>query len=268
MAPVRSGWPGPGHGASEVPVPRGRGVAVIAVAAALLAGCGGSKNAGERAATSGEAATDSQAATSAGSPAAAGAPATVPATTAPSSPGARPPVSLASLLLVAADLGEGWHGKSGTVAPGPSGLLNLCSTDVSLGGPASAATLAHDARGDFVTHLVRHYDTPDHAAAAVKAVGQAGGACKEWTLTAGNRRERVRIQPIGYAIVGQGRAAFRLLIDGEDRDLNADYFVWHHGGYVEAVLNTATRVLDPDLTMKAVATADKRLVVTAGVVRP
>lgn len=226
---------------------RRRGASAVLVALSLLGACGGPRDkptpSGSKDATSpGE---GSASATDSGGSSA----------TADSKAATTPP-PLAHLLLSATDLGGEWRERGyTTLDPATAALVRLCGRDVAIG-TSSVVALSQPKAGNIVAHIVARFDTPEQAKQVVQAVAQAGVSCGQWDFEGAH----VTINPVNYALAGDGRIAFRMVIDGTEAKSNADYFVWYRGRYVSAVLNAAGVLLDPEVTKQAIAAADRRLV--------
>jgi len=163
----------------------------------------------------------------------------------------------AELLVASSDLGGGWKGESPRpFDPSTADLLRLCDRDVNDFGSATSVILTNSTRGDTITSIVGRFGSDDDAKAAVQRMSDAGTACDDWELDGAH----VTIDVVQYGYAGQGGVAFRLVVTGGGRNVNADYFVWHRGSYAAAVLNTATVLLDPELTKLAINNADRLLV--------
>lgn len=226
---------------------RFRRVAAIAAAVALVGACGGGRDepaaAGSKDSSSSE--TGAASANEGGASSAA---------TDPKAETTPPP--LAHLLLSAKDLGDSWRERGYTIVdPATASLVRLCGRDVAIGA-SSVVGVDQPKEGNIVVHFVARFDTPEQARQTVQAVAEAGASCGQWDLEGAN----VKINPVNYALVGDGRTAFRMIVDGAKAKSNADYFVWYRGSYVSAVFNAASVLLDPEITKQAFSAADRRLV--------
>jgi hypothetical protein len=228
-----------------------RGATALVVSLALVGACGGG---GGKPASAGS--KDAASARGAASAADGGASERSNGPSAATEPKAEtPPSPLARLLLSATDLGDGWRTRGyTTLDPATASLLRLCGRNVAIGA-SSVVALSQAKEGNVVVHLVARFDSSERAKQAVQAVAQAGLSCGQWSFEGAH----VKINPVDYPRAGDGRFAFRMVVDGTKHS-NADYFVWYRGRYVAAILNAASVLLDPEITKRAIAAADRLLV--------